>query len=272
MFQRHLRVRPVKAPSPHAPFMPMRECNETAQGPFRRVYREQNAGSQPLRGLVCDKKFIPAVVFTPKGRRYAAPMEIDLNGCRILKGTLDRTAQEALVGDLRTALAIAPLRRLTTRGGKPMSVAMSAAGQFGWHSDARGYRYITSQPSGEDWPPIPARVLALWQDITGAARAPECCLINYYNTSARMGLHQDKDEADFRWPVLSISLGDSAVFRVGGLRRSDPTRSVLLESGDIALLSGPARRAFHGIDRLRGGSSKILPEGGRFNLTCRVVT
>ena len=193
------------------------------------------------------------------------------NGFILYPGYLDRAAQEALVADLRAILARAPLFRPRTRRG-PMSVRMSAAGDFGWVSDARGYRYEAQHPDGAPWPPIPARVLDIWRDVAACARAPECCLINWYQDSARMGLHQDVDEADFDCPVVSVSLGDDALFRMGGLERRGPTTSVWLASGDVVVLGGRARRAFHGIDKLRPGTSTLFGNGGRLNLTLRVVT
>lgn len=198
--------------------------------------------------------------------------EIDIGGVRILPGFLAPPDQAALVDDLRSVAQAAPFFHPVTPRGQQMRVRMTAAGRFGWVSDRRGYRYEARHPSGVDWPPIPERVLRLWHAVTGLARAPDCCLVNYYDASARMGLHQDRDEADFGWPVVSVSLGDDALFRVGGQARSDPTRSVWLRSGDVAVLGGAARLAFHGIDRLRGGSSTLLPRGGRLNLTLRVVT
>jgi alkylated DNA repair protein (DNA oxidative demethylase) len=152
-----------------------------------------------------------------------------------------------------------------------MSVRMTSAGRCGWVSDRGGYRYAERHPSGVAWPPIPARVLAIWREVTGLDREPDCCLVNYYDEGARMGLHQDRDEADFSWPVVSVSLGDDGLFRVGGTERSDATASVWLRSGDVAVLEGPSRLAFHGIDRVRAGSSTLLGKGGRINLTLRVV-
>jgi alkylated DNA repair protein (DNA oxidative demethylase) len=201
----------------------------------------------------------------------AVARTIDLKGVRILPGYLNAEAQRALVEDLRAVAAAAPFFRPVTRWGKEMSVRMTSAGLCGWVSDRRGYRYEPRHPSGVAWPPIPQRVLALWHDVTGCDRAPDCCLVNYYETGARMGLHQDRDEADFAWPVVSVSLGDDGLFRVGGTERSDPTASRWLRSGDVAVLEGPSRLAFHGIDRVRAGSSTLLEKGGRINLTLRVV-
>lgn len=198
--------------------------------------------------------------------------DLDLNGVLIRPQALDRSAQVQLVEVLRAVATAAPPYAPDTPYGKPMSVRMTSAGRFGWYSDRTGYRYVDRHPSGMPWPAIPPQVLDLWEQVTGLTRTPDCCLVNFYGEGARMGLHQDKDEADFSWPVLSISLGDEGLFRVGGTRRSDPTRSIWLKSGDIALLGGAARLAYHGVDRIRFGSSDLLPRGGRINLTLRVVT
>ncbi|MHA6346274.1 alpha-ketoglutarate-dependent dioxygenase AlkB family protein [Roseivivax sp. CAU 1761] len=187
-------------------------------------------------------------------------------------GLLDRAAQEAMVADLRAVLAQAPLVRPVTPRGQPMSVRMSAAGRYGWITDRRGYRYSETHPDGQPWPPIPASVRAVWDAVVPAARAPECCLINWYGEGARMGLHQDRDEADFDQPVVSISLGDEALFRMGNRDRGGRTESRWLRSGDVVVMGGAARLRHHGVDRIRFGSSTLLPAGGRINLTLRVVT
>jgi alkylated DNA repair protein (DNA oxidative demethylase) len=188
---------------------------------------------------------------------------------------LDARAQAALLGEIREIIAQAPLYTPTMpRSGKPMSVRMTNAGPFGWVTDkARGYRYQATHPeTGKPWPAIPQRLLDLWEELAGYPHPPEACLINYYAGAAKMGLHQDRDEADFTAPVLSVSLGDTGIFRVGGKTRKDPTQKFELKSGDVFVLGGEERLSYHGIDRILPGSSDLLPEGGRFNLTLRRVT
>lgn len=190
---------------------------------------------------------------------------------KLFQGYLDAAAQAGMVKALRGVAAAAPLFSPETPHGKPMTVRMTSAGKYGWFSDRRGYRYVERHPSGRPWPPIPAEVLQVWDDVTGLDRQPDCCLVNYYGPDARMGMHQDRDEADFSWPVLSISLGDDALFRIGNPTRGGKTESVWLSSGDVVLMGGPARLTYHGVDRIRPGSSTLLPQGGRINLTLRVV-
>lgn len=192
-------------------------------------------------------------------------------GFRLYKSWLDRTAQEALRAEVAAVVAAAPPFSPMTPWGKPMRVRMTSAGRYGWFADRRGYRYVDRHPEGAPWPPIPEGALAIWRALVGPERMPDCCLVNLYDAGARMGLHRDADEADFSWPVLSVSLGDAAVFRMGGPARTGPTQSVVLESGDVVLMGGAARLAYHGIDRIRAGSSTLLPDGGRINLTLRVV-
>jgi alkylated DNA repair protein (DNA oxidative demethylase) len=194
-----------------------------------------------------------------------------INGFEVFRALLSPEDQAELTGAVRAVVAAAPLTAPVTPGGRAMSVRMTCAGRVGWTTDRRGYRYAPLHPSGVPWPPIPARVLDLWHAVTGLDRSPDCCLVNFYGQGARMGLHQDRDEGDFRWPVLSVSLGDDALFRMGGPDRSDPTRSLWLASGDVVVMGGPARLAWHGVDKVRHGSSRLLPQGGRLNLTLRVV-
>lgn len=197
------------------------------------------------------------------------------SGLVLRPGYLDSAAQAALLDELRAALADAPLFTPTMpRTGKPFSVRMTNLGPLGWVSDRDGgYRYQATHPgTGRPWPAMPEILTRAWGEIGGYAAPPEACLVNWYAPGTRMGLHQDRDEQDFDAPVVSLSLGDTALFRVGGLKRSDPTRSFRLASGDAMALAGTCRLAFHGVDRVIPGTSALLPNGGRINLTLRRVT
>ena len=188
-------------------------------------------------------------------------------------GWFDRAAQEALAREVAAVLQASPAFTPTMpRTGKPFSVRMTNCGPLGWVSDREGYRYQSAHPAtGAPWPPMPETLLECWRALAGCPADPEACLVNLYGPGARMGLHQDRDEEEFAAPVLSVSLGATALFRWGGENRKDPTRSIRLASGDVLLLSGPARLAFHGVDRVIAGSSTLLPDGGRINLTLRRV-
>ena len=196
------------------------------------------------------------------------------NGVRHLPSYLDRPRQAALVEAIRAVVSQAPLFVPIMPGtGKPMSVRMTNCGPLGWVTDKqRGYRYQPLHPvTGRPWPPIPAELIGLWNDVAGYERPPQACLVNFYSDDARMGLHQDKDEQDLAAPVLSISLGNSCLFRVGGNDRGDRTLSFKLASGDIVLLGGEGRFCFHGVDRIYPETSTLLKHGGRINLTLRRV-
>jgi alkylated DNA repair protein (DNA oxidative demethylase) len=187
---------------------------------------------------------------------------------------LDRAAQEHLVEVIRAVVAEAPLYVPVMPGtGRPMSVRMTNCGPLGWVTDkARGYRYQETHPvTHKPWPAMPDELLGLWQQYAGYDKPPEACLINFYADDAKMGLHQDRDEQDLQAPVLSISLGNTCLFRVGGLERNDRTSAVKLASGDIVVLGGEGRLAFHGVDRIYPGTSTLLKQGGRINLTLRRV-
>lgn len=197
-----------------------------------------------------------------------------LTGLAYHPGYFDRTAQEHLLEQIRSIVAAAPLYQpVMPKTGKPFSVKMSNCGPLGWVSDINGYRYQDNHPAtGDAWPEIPDSLLALWSDLAPEAPRPEACLVNFYEPGAKMGLHQDRDEQTFAAPVISVSLGDTATFRVGGLKRTGPTRSFRLQSGDVVVLGGDARLAYHGIDRVLKGTSTLLKNGGRINLTLRRVT
>jgi DNA oxidative demethylase len=189
-------------------------------------------------------------------------------------GFLSRSDQEELLQQIRGIINVAPLfvPRLP-KSGKPFSVKMTNCGPLGWVSDSSGYRYEALHPeTGCPWPPMPRIVLEAWDQLSSYPHRPEACLINFYSSTARMGLHQDRDEADFEAPVVSLSLGDTCIFRVGGLKRTDPTRAIRLSSGDAVVLGGSSRLAFHRVDRIIPHSSTLLHEGGRINLTLRRVT
>ncbi len=193
---------------------------------------------------------------------------------RLLPGLLPPEQQRALVGQVRAVLAEAPLYSpVMPRSGSPYSVRMSNCGKLGWLSDRSGYRYSPTHPlTGRPWPTLPSAVLELWRQATGVPYEPEACLINYYGPQAKLGLHRDEDEEAKDAPILSISLGDTALFRLGGPARKSPTRSLRLASGDAIVLEGPSRNWFHGVDRILPGTSRLLDESGRFNLTLRRVT
>lgn len=207
----------------------------------------------------------------PQIDRPAPKPAAEIRQCLYFSEFLNRREQEELLGDVRNVAAAAPLFSPETRYGKKMSVRMTSAGKYGWYSDAKGYRYETRHPSGSAWPSIPERILRIWRTVTGLEQDPECCLVNFYGPDARMGMHQDRDEADFRWPVVSVSLGDDALFRIGNAERGGKTESIWLRSGDVLVMGGEARLIHHGIDRIRPGTSTLLREPGRVNLTLRVV-
>ena len=191
----------------------------------------------------------------------------------------DASTQEALLRDIAAVLEAAPLFVPTMpRSGRPFSVRMSNCGPLGWVSDKEGgYRYQPTHPeTGENWPPIPQMLLDLWSDVADYPAPPEACLINIYGPRAKMGLHRDEDEQDFSAPVLSVSLGDTALFRIGGLTRKAATRSFDLASGDVLVLGGDSRLAYHGVDRVKPGTSRLnlesVPDAARVNLTLRRVS
>jgi alkylated DNA repair protein (DNA oxidative demethylase) len=191
----------------------------------------------------------------------------------------DEAAQHAAAEAIRAVAEAAPFYTPTMpRTGRPFSVRMTNCGTLGWVSDREGgYRYQPVHPvTGEPWPPIPDIALRVWEAVAIYPHPPEACLVNHYAPGAKLGLHQDADEADFDAPVVSLSLGDDCRFRIGGAARGGTTHAVRLHSGDVVVLGGASRLAFHGVDRIYPGTSTLLrgwfPEGGRINLTLRRVT
>ena len=193
-------------------------------------------------------------------------------GFIVHRNFLSLNKQMELVESIREIVRQAPFNTLRTPSGKKMSVKMTSAGNCGWFSDQSGYRYESLQPDGNPWPPISPLVLEIWQNLVSMEKDPDTCLINYYEANAKMGLHQDRDEKDLSWPVLSISLGDEALFRIGNTYRGGKTESFWLHSGDVVIMGGDARLCYHGIDRIKFGTSNLLRQSGRINLTLRVVS
>ena len=198
-----------------------------------------------------------------------------LDGYRHLQAYFDAKTQRNLLTAVRKIIAASPLYSPTMpRTGRPFSVLMTNAGGLGWVSDkSGGYRYQPTHPITHTlWPPIPSILLDLWNDVGDWPTPPQACLINYYANGAKMGSHVDADEDAKNAPVVSVSLGDDAVFHVGGSKRSDKKTRTTVRSGDVIVLGNKARRAYHGIDRIVPGTSDLLDEGGRINLTLRRVT
>ena len=203
------------------------------------------------------------------------PMSQLPEGVRHMPVYLTHETQQALVEDIRAVVQVAPLYvPAMPRTGKEMSVRMTNCGALGWVTDKeRGYRYQPTHPvTGEPWPPIPKALIDMWRAVSAYPHLPEACLINFYSGDARMGLHQDRDESEFAAPVVSVSLGDDCLFRVGGTSRADKTVSLRLQSGDVVVLGGEGRLSFHGVDRVYPETSTLLKNGGRINLTLRRVT
>lgn len=197
------------------------------------------------------------------------------DGVRWVPGFLDRESQESLLTEIRALIRQAPLYTPVMPGtGKPMRVQMSNCGSLGWVTDKdRGYRYQAEHPlTGNPWPEMPQSLQDIWKELASYPHPPQACLINFYDVDAKMGMHQDRDEEVFDAPVVSLSLGDSCLFRIGGNKRGGKTTSFRLASGDAVILSGEERLAFHGVDRIYPGTSTLLKNGGRINLTLRRVT
>ena len=194
------------------------------------------------------------------------------DGAYLLRGfALDNVS--ALLAEIEQIETAAAFRHLETPGGFRMSVAMTNSGSVGWVSDRHGYRYTLHDPlSGQPWPPMPAVFSALAERAARAAGfdgfKPDACLINRYVPGARLTLHQDKDENDFKAPIVSVSLGLPAAFLFGGNARKDKQRRIPLEHGDVVVWGGPARLYHHGVAPLKDGHHPVLGRQ-RINLTFR---
>jgi DNA oxidative demethylase len=197
-----------------------------------------------------------------------------IEGFRFLPEYFSPAQQKALLAEVLTLLEDCPLYRgAMPRTGKPLSVRNSNLGPLGWVSDIKGYRYQPLHPeTGKPWAPIPQALLDLWDDVSDYCAPPQACLVNWYEPTSKLGLHIDADESAKDAPVVSVSLGSRALFRLGGLERKSPTSSMRLTSGDVVVLGGQSRRAYHGVDRIWPDSSTLVPGGGRINLTLRRVT
>ncbi|MEY2758982.1 MAG: hypothetical protein RIR33_2760 [Pseudomonadota bacterium] len=197
-----------------------------------------------------------------------------IEGFRFLPEYFNLAQQRALLGEVLQLLEDNPLYRgAMPRTGKPLSVRNTNLGPLGWVSDINGYRYQPVHPvTGRPWAPIPEALLDLWAEVANYPAPPQACLVNWYEADSRLGLHIDADESARDAPVVSVSLGSRALFRLGGLARNSPTSSMRLASGDVVVLGGLSRRAYHGVDRIYPDSSTLVPGGGRINLTLRRVT
>lgn len=210
--------------------------------------------------------------------RATPVIDQDVSGLVYHPQYFSKDAQQSLLADICAVIVAAPLfQPVMPRTGKPFSVTMTNCGSLGWVSDRAGYRYQGVHPdTGTAWPAMPQSLLDVWERFSGYRGQPEACLINIYRVGAKMGSHQDRDEHDFTAPVISVSLGCTAAFHVGGLKRGDPKVRMKLHSGDVVVLGGASRLAFHGIDRVAAGTSPIDitaadPGCQRINLTLRRV-
>jgi alkylated DNA repair protein (DNA oxidative demethylase) len=200
------------------------------------------------------------------------------DGVAVFRNRVRPAEQRAILDDVAQAIAEAPLFRPQMPTGPYMINSLTNLGALGWISDKRGYRYEPTHPgTGNPWPPIPPLVRDLAKTLVHEANLgefePDACLVNVYEASGKLSLHRDYDETDFKWPIVSFSFGNDADFALGGLKRSDKTQGITLHSGDVMVFGGPSRLRYHGVKRIRPGTSPIahpvLPEGGRINLTLR---
>lgn len=197
-------------------------------------------------------------------------------GFTVMRGRIG-AADAELLDEMMDVFAAAPPYRLKMKTGAYVINQMTNCGALGWHSDERGYRYVDRHPeTGAAWPVIPPGLKALAMQVAAEAGAPfepDACLVNLYAAAGKLNLHQDHDEADFAWPIVSFSFGNDAIFALGGVKRRDPVRDVRLSHGDVMVMHGPGRMLFHGVKKIVGGTAPfahpVIPAGGRLNLTFR---
>jgi DNA oxidative demethylase len=197
-----------------------------------------------------------------------------LNGFHHLPGFFSLEQQRELLSSCRAIARVSPLFTPVMPGsGAKFNYQMTNCGDWGWISDIKGYRYTREHPvTGEPWAAIPEIIRTSAMNLAeayGYSLLPQTCLINYYPAGGKLGLHQDNSEKNQTAPIISFSLGDDAVFLIGGLRRSDPTKEIVLRSGDALIMGGEARMAFHGVKKILPKTSNFLRHGGRINLTIR---
>lgn len=182
--------------------------------------------------------------------------------------------QAELIAHVKMAVQTAPFYRPTMpQTGAPLSVVMTNFGALGWVTDKeQGYRYQTAHPkTSAPWPPLPDLLVRLWKEAADWPDLPEACLVNWYREGSKMGPHVDSDELAVNAPVVSVSLGDPAMFRIGGPQRGGPTHGIKLMSGDVVVMGGQSRRCYHSVSKIYYGESALVPKGGRINLTMRRV-
>lgn len=209
---------------------------------------------------------------------FASPEPVLPPGIMVMRGRVSPDESRVLLDAMLDVFAAAPPYRLRMKTGAYVINRMTNCGAWGWHSDARGYRYVDRHPeTGAPWPAIPAPIAALARDAAAACGEgdfqPDACLVNLYGAGGKLNLHQDHDEADFRWPIVSFSFGHDGVFALGGATRKHPVQPVTLHHGDVMVLHGPGRMLFHGVKKIVPGTAPFahpaIPEDGRLNLTLR---
>lgn len=208
-------------------------------------------------------------LFSDSAISWQEPLE---SGAVILRGYALKE-QNAIMAAVESVTSQSPFRHMITPGGFEMSVAMTNCGSYGWVTDRTGYRYDSIDPiSNSPWPTIPDAFIQLATSAADTAGftsfVPDACLVNRYEPGSRLTLHQDKNELDFDAPIVSVSLGLPATFLFGGAERSDKTRRVLLNHGDVVVWGGPARLRYHGLLPLKAGYHPLVG-GHRINLTFR---